>query len=46
MEMTTNEINGLIGLFVAFTVMFAIAGWMSYSFYYKYENKERKKHSG
>lgn len=43
--METAEIKALVGLFVSFSIAFALSGWLIYSFYIKPNREERKKQS-
>ena len=43
MEISDAEIKGIIGLIVGFTIMFCMSGWLTYSFYIKPEQEEKKK---
>ena len=44
MEITPQDIKGLIGLFVSFIIMLVIGGWSIYSLYIRPGREERKKH--
>jgi len=41
--METNEVRDIIGLLFGFFIMFAMGGWLYYSFYLRFEWEKRKK---
>lgn len=45
MEITQTEIRGIIGLVIGFIIMLCISSWFMYSFYYKPEILDKKKHT-
>ena len=45
MELTETERIGIIGLFISFLFVLSVSGWLYYSFYWRFESKEKKKHS-
>ena len=45
MELTEAEKIGIIGLFFSLMFILSISGWLYYSFYWRFQGKEKKKHS-
>ena len=42
MEITPEDIKGIIGLLIGLIIMFCMSGWLTYSFYIKPEQEKKK----